>query len=127
MFHGLGCNLLFCEDSRRSYISRARCAVAGVVTRERMEKKETIRKAEALVEKAMKGNDASHDAAHVWRVRDLALSLATEEGLSSDPHSMEIVTILPSSYFCITIIFLTFLCSPHSHFSILGRACCTAP
>lgn len=64
-----------------------------------MERKETVRKAEALVEKAMKGNDASHDAAHVWRVRDLALSLASEEGLSSDPHSMEIVTILHSSYF----------------------------
>lgn len=87
------CKLLFCKDSRRSYILRARCAVAGVVTRERMEKKDTIRKAEALVEKAMKGNDASHDAAHVWRVRDLALSLATEEGLSTDPHSMEIVEL----------------------------------
>ncbi|MCH92516.1 metal-dependent phosphohydrolase, partial [Trifolium medium] len=42
---------------------------------------------------AMKGNDASHDAAHVWRVRDLALSLASEEGLSSDPDSMEIVEL----------------------------------
>lgn len=50
------------------------------------------RNAEALVEKSMKGNDASHDAAHVWRVRDLALSLAKEEGLSSHPHSMQIVT-----------------------------------
>ncbi|KAF4355977.1 hypothetical protein F8388_025980 [Cannabis sativa] len=30
----------------------------------------------------MNGNDASHDAAHVWRVRDLALSLAQDEGLS---------------------------------------------
>lgn len=52
---------------------------------------ETVRKAEKLVEEAMRGNDASHDAAHVWRVRDLALSLAREEGLSSDPHSMQIV------------------------------------
>ncbi|WVZ03917.1 hypothetical protein V8G54_024723, partial [Vigna mungo] len=51
------------------------------------------RNAEALVEKMMKGNDASHDAAHVWRVRDLALSLAEEEGLSSDPHSMQIVEL----------------------------------
>ena len=49
----------------------------------------TVRNAEKLVERTMKGNDASHDAAHVWRVRDLALSLAQEEGLSSD--SMEIV------------------------------------
>ncbi|KAJ1422090.1 HD/PDEase domain [Sesbania bispinosa] len=31
--------------------------------------------------------------AHVWRVRDLALSLASEEGLSSDPNSMEIVEL----------------------------------
>lgn len=58
-----------------------------------MERKERVRKAEALVEKAMKGNDASHDAAHVWRVRDLALSLASEEGLSSHPNSMEIVEL----------------------------------
>ncbi|KAJ6288904.1 hypothetical protein OIU76_024809, partial [Salix suchowensis] len=49
----------------------------------------TVKNAEKLVERTMKGNDASHDAAHVWRVRDLALSLAQEEGLSSD--SMEIV------------------------------------
>ncbi|CAN6323687.1 unnamed protein product [Urochloa humidicola] len=31
----------------------------------------------------MGGRDASHDAAHALRVRDLALSLAVEEGLSS--------------------------------------------
>ncbi|KAL5576195.1 hypothetical protein UlMin_017894 [Ulmus minor] len=54
---------------------------------------ETVRNAENLVEEAMKGNDASHDAAHVWRVRDLALSLAREEGLSSSPNSMEIVEL----------------------------------
>lgn len=41
----------------------------------------------------MKGNDASHDASHVWRVRDLALSLAREEGLASNPDSMEIVEL----------------------------------
>uniref|UniRef100_A0A5B7A640 HD/PDEase domain-containing protein n=1 Tax=Davidia involucrata TaxID=16924 RepID=A0A5B7A640_DAVIN len=51
------------------------------------------RKAEKLVESAMKGNDASHDAAHVFRVRDLAISLAREEGLSSSPDSMEIVEL----------------------------------
>ncbi|KAM6602437.1 hypothetical protein CsatA_022046 [Cannabis sativa] len=54
---------------------------------------ETVRNAEKLVEKAMNGNDASHDAAHVWRVRDLALSLAQDEGLSSNPHSLQIVKI----------------------------------
>ncbi|KAF3451008.1 hypothetical protein FNV43_RR07097 [Rhamnella rubrinervis] len=54
---------------------------------------ETVRNAEKLVEKTMKGNDASHDAAHVWRVRDLALSLAREEGLSTNPHSMQIVEL----------------------------------
>jgi uncharacterized protein len=89
--------LSFGKNSRRAYISQARSAVAGAEIRERMERKETVRKAEALVEKAMKGNDASRDAAYVWRVRDLALSLASEEGLSSDPDSMEIVTILPTS------------------------------
>ncbi|XP_015902134.2 uncharacterized protein LOC107435099 [Ziziphus jujuba] len=54
---------------------------------------EIVRNAEELVGKAMKGNDASHDAAHVWRVRDLALSLAREEGLSSNPDSMQIVEL----------------------------------
>ncbi|KAL2329147.1 hypothetical protein Fmac_022574 [Flemingia macrophylla] len=58
-----------------------------------MEMERVRRNAEALVEKTMKGNDASHDAAHVWRVRDLALSLAQEEGLSSNPHSMQIVEL----------------------------------
>ncbi|KAH0921727.1 hypothetical protein HID58_021745 [Brassica napus] len=55
------------------------------------------KKAEELVEKAMKGNDASHDASHVWRVRDLAMSLAREEGLSSNSDSMEIVSLTKSS------------------------------
>ncbi|XP_065867212.1 uncharacterized protein [Euphorbia lathyris] len=40
---------------------------------------ETVKNAEKLVERTMKGNDASHDAWHIWRVRDLALSLAREE------------------------------------------------
>ncbi|KZV15372.1 hypothetical protein F511_20357 [Dorcoceras hygrometricum] len=53
-----------------------------------MEKLEIIIKAEELVKSAMKGNDASHDAAHAFRVRDLALSLAGEEGLSSSPDSL---------------------------------------
>ncbi|KAE9450783.1 hypothetical protein C3L33_17318, partial [Rhododendron williamsianum] len=60
-----------------------------------MAKSSTVSGAEKLVESAMKGNDASHDAAHVFRVRDLALSLAREEGLSSSPDSMEIVRIYP--------------------------------
>lgn len=46
-----------------------------------------VRSAEKLVEKAMAGRDASHDAAHAFRVRDLALSLASEEGLGGDPTS----------------------------------------
>ncbi|KNA22707.1 hypothetical protein SOVF_031740 [Spinacia oleracea] len=50
--------------------------------------RETIARAEKLVEEHMSGNDASHDAAHVFRVRDLSLSLAAEEGLSSSPDSM---------------------------------------
>ncbi|GAV72246.1 HD domain-containing protein [Cephalotus follicularis] len=54
---------------------------------------ERVKNAEKLVERTMKGNDASHDVSHVWRVRDLALSLAREEGLSSIPHSMEIVEL----------------------------------
>lgn len=61
-----------------------------------MARKETVRNAEELVERAMRGNDASHDATHVWRVRELALSLAREEGLFSNPDSMEIVN---SSFF----------------------------
>lgn len=69
-----------------------------------MARKETVKNAELLVEKAMKGNDASHDSAHVWRVRGLALSLAQEEGLSSSPDSMEIVsafspTLVPCSHY----------------------------
>ncbi|CAL1374871.1 unnamed protein product [Linum trigynum] len=55
---------------------------------------ETVKKAEQLVERTMKGNDASHDASHVWRVRSLALSLASEEeALSSDTDSLQIVEL----------------------------------
>ncbi|KAK4348221.1 hypothetical protein RND71_034560 [Anisodus tanguticus] len=53
-----------------------------------MGKKEIIRKVEELVEKAMRGNNALHDAAHAFRVRDLAISLAYEQDLSSSPHYM---------------------------------------
>lgn len=63
-----------------------------------MERREVVRKAEQLVEAAMKGNDASHDAAHVFRVRDMALSLALEEGLSSSSDSMEIVSSFSQSF-----------------------------
>ncbi|KAJ4961345.1 hypothetical protein NE237_021255 [Protea cynaroides] len=52
-----------------------------------------VKNAEKLVMSAMKGNDASHDAAHAFRVRDLALSLANEEGLSSSPEAMEVVEL----------------------------------
>ncbi|KAH9618703.1 hypothetical protein KSS87_006400 [Heliosperma pusillum] len=54
---------------------------------------ETIKRAEELVKKLMKDHDASHDASHVLRVRDMALSLAAEEGLSSSPHSLQIVEL----------------------------------
>ncbi|KAK7258082.1 hypothetical protein RIF29_32515 [Crotalaria pallida] len=56
-------------------------------------REERVKKAEELVVRSMAGNDASHDHSHVFRVRDLALSLASEEGLSSNPHSMEIVEL----------------------------------
>ncbi|XP_047968246.1 uncharacterized protein YpgQ [Salvia hispanica] len=55
--------------------------------------RDILLKAEELVKSTMKGNDASHDAAHVFRVRDLALSLARDEGLSASPHSMFIVEL----------------------------------
>ncbi|KAL3844539.1 hypothetical protein ACJIZ3_001942 [Penstemon smallii] len=60
-----------------------------------MGKKEEVivKAAEELVKSAMKGNDGSHDAAHAFRVRDLSLSLAREEGLSTSPDSMLIVEL----------------------------------
>ena len=54
-----------------------------------MEMMDIVGKAEKLVEAAMKGNDA----AHVFRVRDMAVSLALEEGLSFCSDSMEIVEL----------------------------------
>ncbi|KAG9441930.1 hypothetical protein H6P81_017784 [Aristolochia fimbriata] len=54
---------------------------------------EAVKNAEKLVLTAMEGRDASHDAAHAFRVRDLALSLAKEEGLSSSAETLEIVEI----------------------------------
>lgn len=59
----------------------------------REEKSSIVMKAEKLVESAMKGNDASHDAAHAFRVRDLALSLAQEEGLYSSPQTIQVVEL----------------------------------
>ncbi|PAN46774.1 hypothetical protein PAHAL_9G213700 [Panicum hallii] len=47
------------------------------------EKPVAVRRAEELVEREMAGRDASHDAAHALRVRDLALSLGAEEGLTA--------------------------------------------
>ncbi|KAH6783340.1 Metal-dependent phosphohydrolase [Perilla frutescens var. hirtella] len=58
-----------------------------------MAETDIVIKAEELMKSAMKGNDASHDAAHSFRVRDLALSLATEEGFSASPDSMLIVEL----------------------------------
>ncbi|XP_057797367.1 uncharacterized protein LOC131013307 [Salvia miltiorrhiza] len=63
------------------------------VGRETLPKPDILLKAEELVKSAMEGNDASHDAAHAFRVRDLALSLAREEPLSASPHSMLIVEL----------------------------------
>ncbi|XP_047072290.1 uncharacterized protein YpgQ-like [Lolium rigidum] len=51
-----------------------------------------VRRAEEVVEREMSGRDASHDAAHALRVRDLALSLAAEQGLSS-PDRLLIVEL----------------------------------
>ncbi|MQL84585.1 hypothetical protein Taro_017090 [Colocasia esculenta] len=64
-----------------------------------MGREETVRNAERLVESTMNGRDASHNAAHAYRVRDLALSLAREEGLSNpsspsySPDGMEVVEL----------------------------------
>ncbi|KAK8936946.1 hypothetical protein KSP39_PZI012580 [Platanthera zijinensis] len=41
----------------------------------------TLKMAEKLVVSMMAGRDASHDAAHAFKVRDLSLSRAREEGL----------------------------------------------
>ncbi|WOL10742.1 hypothetical protein Cni_G19501 [Canna indica] len=54
-------------------------------------KPEILRKAEMLVLATMAGRDASHDAAHAFRVRDLALSLSEEEALPA--ASLEIVEL----------------------------------
>jgi hypothetical protein len=51
-----------------------------------------VRRAEELVEREMGGRDASHDAAHALRVRDLALSLAAEQGLSSPDRILIVIT-----------------------------------
>ncbi|XP_071733149.1 uncharacterized protein [Rutidosis leptorrhynchoides] len=55
-------------------------------------KEAVVKNAEKLVEMMMKGNDASHDSAHAFRVRDLALSLAREEHISN-PFSLLIVEL----------------------------------
>lgn len=86
-------NSLFSEKRREGLEKKNQLAV-----RLKMGKSEIIVKAEKLVQSAMKGNDASHDAAHAFRVRSLALSLATEEdGLSNSPDSMLTVTFFPLS------------------------------
>ncbi|KAI3922892.1 hypothetical protein MKW98_007023 [Papaver atlanticum] len=73
-----------------------------------------ISKAEKLVISSMKGNDASH----AFRVRDLALSLAKEEGLSSSLDSMEIVELAALSMILLTD-FMTIILS--FHLLILGQ------
>lgn len=56
------------------------------------EKPAAVRRAEELVEREMGGRDASHDAAHALRVRDLALSLAAEEGLAAPDRLLTVTT-----------------------------------
>jgi hypothetical protein len=64
-----------------------------------MEKPVAVRRAEELVEREMAGRDASHDAAHALRVRDLALSLAAEEGLSAPDRLLTVTHRLPPLLF----------------------------
>lgn len=56
------------------------------------QQQDLIRRAEQLVEATMAGRDASHDAWHAYRVRDLALSLAREESLQ-DTNNLQIVEL----------------------------------
>ncbi|OAE24744.1 hypothetical protein AXG93_2016s1490 [Marchantia polymorpha subsp. ruderalis] len=56
-----------------------------------MNMEEVVKAAEELVHNVMGKWDSSHDPFHVYRVRNLALSLAAEEGLS--PESCEIVEL----------------------------------
>ncbi|CAN1325487.1 Uncharacterized protein YpgQ [Linum perenne] len=79
---------------------------------------DTVKKAEQLVETTMKDNDASHDASHVWRVRNLALSLASEEGLSSHSDSLQIVELAAllhdiGDYKYLRYVSRVFLCAIH--------------
>jgi len=60
------------------------------------EKPMAVRRAEELVGREMAGRDASHDAAHALRVRDLALSLAAEEGLSAPARLLTVTNRLAS-------------------------------
>ncbi|ERN09435.1 uncharacterized protein LOC18437588 [Amborella trichopoda] len=53
---------------------------------------EVVRRAEELVQRIMRGWDASHDAFHAFRVRNLALSLALQENLTS-PDTLEIIEL----------------------------------
>lgn len=55
-----------------------------------MTKEEVVAAAEALVENVMGSWDGSHDPFHAYRVRNLALSLASEEGLH--PDSLHVVS-----------------------------------
>jgi uncharacterized protein len=68
------------------------------------EKPAAVRRAEELVEREMGGRDASHDAAHALRVRDLALSLAAEEGLSAPSRLLTVTNhcLASPSFLCIT-------------------------
>ena len=67
------------------------------------EKPASVRRAEELVEREMGGRDASHDAAHALRVRDLALSLAAEEGLSAPSRLLTVTNhwLASPSFLCV--------------------------
>lgn len=61
-------------------------AIAGVQT-------EAVTATTEFVRTAMADNDASHDWAHIARVRNTALNLAVEEGKGEDAEFMEMVEL----------------------------------
>ena len=54
---------------------------------------EAIKATTEFVKKAMADNDASHDWAHISRVKNTALTLAVEEGKGEDMQFMEMVEL----------------------------------
>ena len=54
---------------------------------------DAVKETEAFVKAAMADNDASHDFAHIARVRNTALKLAAEEGHSENADFLEMVEL----------------------------------